>query len=60
MKLPDWADAPAVIATPGWGPDRGVWVPKSDGRWKCACCRDERHWSDLHDVAPLYPKGRDT
>ena len=53
---PDWLDAPAVLAATSMCPDRKVWTPESGGVWKCACCRDERHWSELVDVIPLYPK----
>ena len=53
---PDWLDAPAVIAATCRCPDQKVRVPKADGHWKCSCCRDEHHWSDLVDVTPLYPK----
>ena len=52
---PDWLDAPAVFATTGWCA-REIWLPQTDGQWKCTCCHSESHWSNLEDVTPLHPK----
>ena len=58
---PDWLDALIILATCEC---RGMelWQPhnKKDGTWECAHCGFDCHWSELHDVTPLYPKGQDT
>ena len=56
VPLPDWLDAPAVLAATCWCTDQGIWLPETGGHWKCARCREDRHWSTLVDVTPLYPK----
>ena len=58
--VPDWVYAPAVLASTSMCPDRKVWVPESGGVWKCSCCRDELHWYELVEVAPLYPPNEGT
>ena len=56
---PDWLNAPAVIAIAESFSYRRTWVPVGDGYW--ASVEDGRtHWSDLRDVAPLYPLNEGT
>ena len=58
---PDWLDAPAVLATcerckrVGMSPT--LHSPFENGlEWLCALCADQRAWSDLTDVTPLYKR----
>lgn len=59
MRMPEWTEAPAVLArlkfwTPGGNPI--VFTPDEHdhGYWR-ATARPARHWSELTDVTPLYP-----
>lgn len=54
---PDWLDAPAVLAMDRWD-DLGrekAWI-QVDGDLYKGEDGEFRAWSDLRDVAPLYPK----
>lgn len=53
---PDWLNAHAVLASMDECSWQKVWLPSTLGNWKCTCCDAERHWSELEDVTPLYPK----
>lgn len=58
--LPDWLDAPAVLATCGC---RGIelWHPheSKDGLWASSARGEYALWSTLRDVTPLYPEGQE-
>ena len=58
--LPDWLDAPAVIArvAPHLFRQAAVFTPTSDnpGRWTRAESTWTVHWSALTDVTPLWPR----
>ena len=56
--LPDWLDAPAVLAAMDDCSWQKVWLPSRIGRWRCTCCGVDRHWSKMSDVTPLYPEGK--
>lgn len=60
MKLPEWAEAPAVLAR------LKTWIPSATprvfaryehdhGYW-LAMGPPAYHWTELTDVIPLYPK----
>ena len=57
--VPDWYDAPAVLAWRRWDDVRRekVWS-KADECYK-STDGDIIDWTDLCDVTPLYPKGQD-
>ena len=52
----DWLDAPAVLAHTDNNGTRGVWTVRSDDLWASTSHTYARHWRDLRDVTPLYPK----
>ena len=53
---PGWLDAPAVLASMKGRSGQKVWLPKPNGHWECTCCGVVRHWFNMADVTPLYPK----
>ena len=53
---PDWLDAPAVLAAMKGRSGQKVWLPKPNGHWECTCCGVVRHWFNMADVTPLWPK----
>ena len=63
--LPDWLDAPAILASYPLCADTeqvGIWIPSDkDGRWEWPLQEGEftAHWSELENVTPLYPKETD-
>ena len=59
--VPDWLDAPAVLASCRYSDvtREGVFTPSSvhTDRWVLAGTVGAMHWSELRDVTPLYPEG---
>lgn len=60
--LPDWLDAPAVLAESLECSNRSVWTPEAGTdrqTWECSCCNTSNAWNSLRNVTPLYPKETD-
>lgn len=58
---PDWLDAPAVLAVHESHTKPSIWGKHWDQEvlsefYQSALTAETAHWSELHDVVPLYPK----
>ena len=61
---PDWIDAPAVLAVHESHTKPSIWGKHWDQEtlsefYQSALTAETAHWSELHDVTPLYPKGQE-
>ena len=59
---PDWIDAPAVLAVHESHTKPSIWGKHWDQEtlsefYQSALTAETAHWSELHDVTPLYPEG---
>ena len=66
MRVPEWLEAPAILASHPLCADTeqiGLWIPAmgSEDMWEWPLQQGEfiAHWSELEDVTPLYPKEQD-
>ena len=64
-ELPDWLDAPSVLAVHESHTKPSIWGKHWDQEtlsefYQSALTAGTAHWSELHDVTPLYPKGQDS